>query len=85
MNGALCTSHCYHTIESAFLAKSSESLLPHIHMQARKVAQHLVGGPIAIFDAPDEAEGLVALALHVHDCVHYVLQHPRPSYVSSLQ
>ena len=38
----------------------------------------LVSGPVAVLDAPHQAEGLVALALHVHHRVHDVLQDARP-------
>jgi hypothetical protein len=46
---------------------------------------HLVGGPISILDAPYEAEGLLALPLHVQHTVDYVLQNSRARYVALLR
>ena len=40
---------------------------------------YLICGAISILDAPDKPEGLMALPFHVHDSVHDVLQHSRPS------
>jgi hypothetical protein len=46
------------------------------HRRSRK-SPYLVGRPVAVLDAAQQAELLVPLALHVHDRVHDVLQHAR--------